>query len=462
MAERIVAAWYLLGQDNDFPPVNFDAFRPLAQENNSHVDVTGDHYKIEKADVWFYRLVREMGAASTVLLKNVNGALPLKKPITMSLIGSDAGPGTRGPNGYADQGGLDGTLAMGWGSGTANFTYLISASYNAIHPIQQRAQADHTTLDWWLKDWDTAGAAAMVAGKDVAVVFIASDSGEEYITFDKNKGDRNNLTAWNNGDEMIKAVAAVNKNTVVVAHSVGPLILEPWVDHPNVTAILWAGLPGQESGNSLVDVLYGMYNPSGKLPYTIARAPADYSAQVVYKDSSTQPQIPYSEGLFIDYRWFDAKNITPRYEFGFGLSYTTFEYSKLNVARAKEVLEQQLIWWDGGVSGNKTGASIETWLHEPLFKVLFTIKNIGKVSGKEVAQLYISPPTSAGEPPNLLRGFEIVDLKPGQSKQVELELSRYDLSVWDVERQGWARMDGTVGVWVGGSSRDVKLKGEVF
>ncbi|KAG8751772.1 hypothetical protein FRC12_012265 [Ceratobasidium sp. 428] len=302
----------------------------------------------------------------------------------------------------------------------------------------------------------------MVAGKDVAVVFIASDSGEEYITFDKNKGDRNNLTAWNNGDELIKAVAAANKNTIVVAHSVGPLILEPWVDHPNVTAILWAGLPGQESGNSLVDVLYGMYNPSGKLPYTIARAPADYSAQVVYKDSSTQPQIPYSEGLFIDYRWFDAKNITPRYEFGFGSSYTTFTYSKLNVARAKEVLAEQLIWWDGGVSGNKTGASIETWLHEPLFKVSFTIKNTGKVAGKEVAQLYISPPAGAGEPPNLLRGFEIVDLKPGQSKQVELELSRYDLSIWDVERQGWARMDGAVGVWVGGSSRDVRLKGEVF
>ncbi|KAG8715739.1 hypothetical protein FRC09_016349 [Ceratobasidium sp. 395] len=448
MAGRIVAAWYLLGQDKNFPPVNFDAFRPLAQENNSHVDVTGDHYE----------LVREMGAASTVLLKNVNGALPLKKPITMSLIGSDAGPGTRGPNGYADQGGLDGTLAMGWGSGTANFTYLISP----LEAIQQRAQADHTTVDWWLKDWDTAGAAAMVAGKDVAVVFIASDSGEEYITFDKNKGDRNNLTAWNNGDELIKAVAAVNNNTVVVAHSVGPLILEPWVDHPNVTAILWAGLPGQESGNSLVDVLYGMYNPSGKLPYTIARAPADYSAQVVYKDSSTQPQIPYSEGLFIDYRWFDAKNITPRYEFGFGLSYTTFEYSKLNVARAKEVLAEQLIWWDGGVGGNKTGASIESWLHETLFKASFTITNTGKVSGKEVAQLYISPPANAGEPPNLLRGFEIVDLKPGQSKQVELELSRYDLSVWDVERQGWARMDGTVGVWVGGSSRDVKLKGELL
>ncbi|KAG9101094.1 hypothetical protein FRC07_010356, partial [Ceratobasidium sp. 392] len=444
MAERIVAAWYLLGQDKDFPPVNFDAFRPFAAENNSHVDVGGDHYK----------LVREMGAASTVLLKNVNGTLPLKKPITMSLIGSDAGPPLRGPNGYNDRGGLDGTLAMGWGSGTTDFTYLISP----LEAIQQRARTDRTSIGWWLNDWDLSGAATAAANKDVAVVFVTSDSGEAYISVDGNAGDRNNLTAWNNGDELVKAVAAVNNNTIVVVHSVGPLIVEPWADHPNVTAILWAGLPGQESGNSLVDVLYGKCNPSGKLPYTIARASEDYSAQIVYSDSSEQPQIPYSDGLLIDYRWFDANNIGPRYEFGFGLSYTTFEYSKLNVGRAKEVPGEQFIWWDGGVSGNKTGASIEAWLHEPLFKVSFTIENTGKVTGKEVAQLYISPPESAGEPPNLLRGFEIVELNPGQLKQVELKLSRYDLSTWDVERQGWARMDGVVGVWVGGSSRDVRLR----
>ncbi|KAG9113524.1 hypothetical protein FRC07_007769, partial [Ceratobasidium sp. 392] len=401
--------------DKDFPPVNFDAFRPLAPESNLHVDVGGDHYK----------LVLGLGAASTILLKNVNGTLPLKKPITLSLIGYDAGPPLRGPNGYNDRDGLDGTLAMGWGSGTTDFTYLVSP----LEAIQQQARTDRTSIGWWLNDWDLTGAATAAANKAVAMVFIASDSGEAYISFDRNAGDRNNLTAWNNGDELVRAVAAVNNNMVVVVHSVGPLVVEPWVDHPNITAdkaehlcwdwqILWAGLPGQESGNSLVDVLYGKCNPSGRLPYTIARAPEDYSAQIVYSDSSEQPQIPYSDGLLIDYRWFDPNNIGPRYEFG--LSYTTFEYSKLNVGRAKEVPGEQFIWWDGGVSGNKTGASIEAWLHEPLFKVSFTIKNTGKVTGKEVAQLYISPPESAGEPSNLLRGFEIVELKPGQSKQVEL------------------------------------------
>ncbi|CAE6446591.1 unnamed protein product [Rhizoctonia solani] len=447
MAERIVAAGYLVGQDKNYPDLSFDAFRPL-DPINKHIDVQEDHYKI----------VREMGAASTVMLKNVNQTLPLKKPISIALIGSDAGPSRRGPNGYTDRGGIDGTLAMGWGSGSADFPYLISP----LEAFQQRAKADRTSISWWLNDWDTAGAAAAVSNKDVAVVFIASDSREEYITVDGNKADRNNLTAWNNGDNLVKAVAGVNKNTVVVAHSVGPLILEPWIDHPNVTALLWAGLPGQESGNSLLDVVYGDYNPSAKLTYTIAKKPSDYPAQVVYNDSSPQPQISYTEGLLIDYRWFDSKNIAPRYEFGFGLSYTTFQYADLKIPRMNDAISRVPIWWSGGVNANKNGSSTDTWLHEPIFKISFTVKNTGRISGSEVSQLYLSPPASPGEPLNVLRGVPKVQLDPGKSKQVELILSRYDLSIWDVTRQGWVKMKGSVGVWVGGSSTDVKLKGIVF
>ncbi|KAF8595483.1 hypothetical protein BDV93DRAFT_456733, partial [Ceratobasidium sp. AG-I] len=101
-------------------------------------------------------------------------------------------------------------------------------------------------------------------------------------------------------------------------------------------------------------------------------------------------------------------------------------------------------------------------LHEPLFVVSFTIKNTGKISGKEVAQLYISPPPNFGKPPNLLGGFEAVRLETAAERTVSLPLSRYDLSVWDAERQGWARLEGSVGVCVGGSSRDVRLSGNVF
>ena len=121
------------------------------------------------------------------------------------------------------------------------------------------------------------------------------------------------MTAWHNGDNLVKAVAAANRNTIIVVNSVGPLILEPWIDHPNVTAVrplfsrltfylsavqvVWAGVLGQEAGNSIVDVLYGDYNPSGRLPYTIAKDPADYPAQVVTQASGNSVvDIPYTEG----------------------------------------------------------------------------------------------------------------------------------------------------------------------
>lgn len=109
---------------------------------------------------------------------------------------------------------------------------------------------------------------------------------------------RNNLTAWSNGDALVQTVASINPNTIVVVHAPGPMILEAWIDHPNVTAVVWAGLPGQESGHSLVDVLYGHVNPSGRLPYTIAKQASDYAANVIYEGnpSPNGVQIPYSEG----------------------------------------------------------------------------------------------------------------------------------------------------------------------
>ena len=108
---------------------------------------------------------------------------------------------------------------------------------------------------------------------------------------------RKNLTAWLNGDALVQAVAAQNNNTIVVIHSVGPLILEPWIDHPNVTAVIWAGLEGTEVGNALVDVVYGEKNPSGRLPYTIAKSPSDYPAQLVEGGNGEEIlNITYSEG----------------------------------------------------------------------------------------------------------------------------------------------------------------------
>jgi len=171
-ARRILAGWYFVGQDSGYPETNFDAWYPLDDTKNEHVDVRGDHW----------RVVRDIAAASIVLLKNTGNALPLKKPRSIAVIGSDAAPPFRGPNGYSDRGGSDGILAMGWGSGTTNFTYLVSP----VEAIQARARKDGTAINWYFDDFDTGEAQNIARGTDAAFVFIKSDSGEEYITVDGN------------------------------------------------------------------------------------------------------------------------------------------------------------------------------------------------------------------------------------------------------------------------------------
>lgn len=198
---------------------------------------------------------------------------------------------------------------MGWGSGTVQFPYLISP-YDAI---SVQAAKDNTSLVLSTSDDAEAGGAA-AAKADIAMVFINSDAGEEYLVVEGNVGDRNDLNPWHNGNELVAAAAAQSDNVIVVIHSVGPLIMESILSNPSVKAIVWAGIPGQESGNGLVDVIYGSHAPSGKLPYTIAKKPEDYSSDIVYDLVDN-----FSEGLYIDYRHFDNAGITPRYEFGFGL-----------------------------------------------------------------------------------------------------------------------------------------------
>lgn len=128
-------------------------------------------------------------------------------------------------------------------------------------------------------DWDLDKAKDISKDADVAIVFSNADSGEEYLEVDGNVGDRKNLTLWHNGDNLIQAVADANENTIVVIHAVGAVLM-PWIDHPNIKAVVYPGLPGQESGNSLADVLFGDVNPSGRLPFTIAKKEEDYPAHI--------------------------------------------------------------------------------------------------------------------------------------------------------------------------------------
>lgn len=336
MALRIMSSFYKVGLDLDDREPNFSSWtrdtynyrHAYAQETweqvNQHVDVRGEHASI----------IREIGAKGTVLLKN-NGALPLNKPKFLAVIGEDAGSNPYGPNGCpkGDHGCDNGTLAMGWGSGTADFPYLVTPET----ALQNQALSDNTRYESILDNYAWTQIQALVRqAESTAIVFAHADSGEGYINFDGNEGDRENLTLWRNGDDLIKNVSSLNNNTIVVIHSVGPTLLTEWYDNPNITAIVWAGLPGQESGNSLVDVLYGAVNPAGRTPFTWGSTRESYGADVLYEPNNGNgaPQDDFTEGVFIDYRYFDKTNTTPIYEFGFGLSYTTFSYANLQVQKS--------------------------------------------------------------------------------------------------------------------------------
>lgn len=213
-------------------------------------------------------------------------------------------------------------------------------------------------------------------------------------------------------------------------------------------------ITGQDSGRALVSLLYGDSSPSGKLPYSV---PMNESA---FGDilSPTLPETPYTifpqsdftEGVYIDYRAFDAQNITPRYEFGFGLSYTTFSYSSLSIPGPSNNIS---------LNAYPTGPILEGGA-EDLWDVITTVtadvKNTGSVEGAEVAQLYVGIP---GGPIRQLRGFSKVNIRAGQTVTVRFDLTRRDLSTWDVIAQQWKLQSGDYNIYVGASSRLLYLDG---
>jgi len=214
-----------------------------------------------------------------------------------------------------------------------------------------------------------------------------------------------------------------------VVHAVGPVPMRSWYDHPNITAIIFAGAPGEQTGPGLVDVLWGSVNPSGRLPFSMDDDEASYGTTIVY-GLDPFPVLDYTEGLFLDYRYMDAQGIIPLFEFGYGLSYTTFGYSSLSVT----------------ASGTSNSLS-------------FTLSNTGSFSGTEIPQMYLGFPSSAGEPIMQLRGFDDVFLAPGASQTVTMTISEKEMSIWDVVNQDWAVPSGTFTVSVGASIKDIRLTG---
>jgi beta-glucosidase len=521
---RIMSAYYLVGRDTTQVPINFDSWTKntyapihIAVESpiglvNEHVDVRDDHAS----------LIREVGRASTVLLKNTNNALPLSgEERLVGVFGDDAGSNAYGANGCPDRGCDNGTLAMGWGSGTADFPYLVT-------PEQAIQNYVLTQTNGLVYTVTAQGAITQVNGvasqADVALVFVNADAGEGYISVDGNEGDRKNLTLWKQGDELIKNVSAICHNTIVVMHTAGPVLVTDWYQNDNVTAILWAGLPGQESGNAIVDVLYGHYNPGGKLPFTFGPTRESYGTDLLYEPNNGQfgaPQDDFSEGVFIDYRAFDKMNIKPIYEFGFGLSYTTFSYSNLVVTpknagpyvptsgttpAAPSLGNNASMDYSQYLFPNNTITRVPKYIYpylnstspadasgdpnyglptsdyvpagardgspQPLlpaggapggnpglWTTLCTVTaTITNTGSVKVDEVpQLYVSLGADEPAVVLRGFERLTIAPGASATFTADLTRRDLSIWDTASQNWAPAGGPVTIYVGSSSRNLPL-----
>ena len=536
MTTRVVAAWYQMGQDSwKIKSPNFSSWtnekigKLHHGATNSDDTAVVNHFVNVQANHSI--IARQVAAEGVVLVKNKGNILPLSRSgratgnskYRVAIIGEDAGPGA-GPNACEDRACNQGTLAVGWGSGASEFPYLkdpwtsiskafnkdVEVSYNPQNVLKPEHKGEMRT-------------------RDLCIVFANSDSGEGYLSWNGIRGDRNNLYLDKGGDTLIKSVAencgGGKGDTVVVIHAVGPVNVEAWADIPGVKAIVLAHLPGQESGDALVDVLFGDVDASGRLPYTLGKSLDDYGpgAQVLYYPNSLAPQVDFKETLYVDYRHFDKYQIVPRYEFGFGLSYTTCEFSDLSInpLKAKSALPaprpaglpaptystdipnsssmlfpsniRKLTKYvypyidsvsevkkgaypypagyetpqNASQAGGAEGGNPDLFTHHVSVSVKVT--NTGSRTGKEVVQLYLGFPENvhdpiSGErvdfPVRVLRNFEKIELNPGNSTIVTMNLSRKDLCYWSIWQQNWVMpTSGEFKIWVGKSSRNLSLMG---
>jgi beta-glucosidase len=398
MIRRRFTSMYALGQmDNPaerFTPVDFDAHAAIAQ------------------------VIAEQG---TVLLKNENGMLPLQAAQikTVALIGSATFAGAAKVPATGPRGDISPSSPL-----------LVSPLQGLTAALKKLGSAAVVTYE---TGTDIPRAAALAAKSDVAIV-MAGDISLEGV-------DRANLSLPKQDgvdqDALIAAVAAANPRTVLVLKDGGPVLM-PWLG--KVPAVLEAWYPGQADGTAVANVLFGIVNPSGKLPMTFPTA--EHEGVVATAEQfpgvaiSGVRTVTYKERLEMGYRWYDAHNFKPAFPFGYGLSYTTFAIAGLQVTKRTD--------------GKKP------------VEVQFTVQNTGKVAGAEVPQVYLSLPPAVGEPPKRLVAFQKVQLGPGEKKRIKLTIdpsaSNHPLGYWDTTADKWTIAPGVYGVGVGTSSANVSLR----
>jgi beta-glucosidase len=363
------------------------------------------------------KLARAAAAEGIVLLKNGNNLLPLSPNVRIiAVIGPNAAVARTG----------------GGGSSLVRPKYAVAPLDGMRTRAGEKWKIDYAqglAMEGEKLDQDAATAkkeaVAKAAKADVAIVFVGYSPTLESESF-----DRKTLDLPAGQDELILAVAEANKNTVVVIQAGSPIKMSKWLNRVSAVVEAWYG--GQECGNAIADVLFGDVNPSGKLPVSFPKELKDTAAFRTYPGENLRTE--YAEGIYVGYRHFDKMGIEPLFPFGFGLSYTKFDYSDLTVT--PKTIDS---------SGN--------------VQVALKIRNTGKMAGAEVVQVYMRDVESSLDRPfRELKAFRKVFLKQGESQIVNFALGKDSLSYYDSGARSWVAEPGVFEVQIGSSSQDIRCK----
>jgi beta-glucosidase len=386
-----------------------------------------------------FEVAQRVAEQGTVLLKNAQGQLPLRasRLNSIAVMGSHADVGVLSGGGSAqvDPPGGNAVPPPPRPPGAPPRAFMGQAVWDPSSPLKAiRAKAAHAKVEY-NAGLDPGAAAALAKASDVAIVFVNQPTSEGR--------DVPSLSLPDNQDQLVSAVAAANPHTIVVLETGDPVTM-PWID--SVSAVLEAWYPGIRGADAIANILFGDVNPSAKLPITFPKAEADLphpkltqqppasEADMVspfpgapFRMNTRRFEVEYNEGLKVGYKWYDAEDKPPLFAFGYGLSYTSYAYSDLKVVQGQAVT------------------------------VNFNVKNTGARPGAEIAQVYVSLPASAGEPPKRLVAWDKVQLAPGQVKKVALTLDPHYLEMFNADKGEWELVAGDYKVWVGGSSRNLPL-----
>ncbi|NEI74887.1 glycosyl hydrolase [Rhizobium lusitanum] len=371
--------------------------------NNIKPNATADHKK-------HHYLSQRMAAESIVLLRNEGALLPLDagKLRKIALIGAAA------------------TVPVIQGSGCATTRPTeVDIPLAEIRLMAPGAEIGfHAVSDFEAGSSTEAAALAAVDGADVVLFF-----GNTEVGYDGEGSDRTHLNLHDGQDELIQRLSQRNGKLVVILATPDAVVM-PWIDR--TAAVLAAFFGGQGAGHAVAQVLFGKQNPCGKLTVTFPAQLEDTPGFLTYPGENNRHI--YSEGIHVGYRSYDKRKLAPLFPFGFGLSYTSFEYA--NIAIDTDTIDAS-----------------------SAFKVSFDVTNTGSVAGKEIAQIYARPHAPRLiRPVRELKGFAKVALQPGETKRVEVTIEARDLRYYDPDHRQWLLDAGNLTIEVAASSRDIRLE----